>query len=216
MQLWGYHLQPGLLEWCSGFGIVQGTVYTAVFGGLGSHSCGCPEWNAGPASPSLLLCLQATLSWLSGKFFQFCFSCVWPLCSHLNINHPWLMPADWEQEVKVNSSFSEWSQLVGEVEQTGEEILGRENIEAVFGNGERELGCEEGGERCRHSGAQAKNQSIVGQEVLCCIVTQPCSKESLIHQGLEEPSLIGMELEWFGCRAGLSGYPGFFYLWAPV
>ena len=82
----------------------------------------------------------------------------------------------------------------------------------MFGGGERELGCEEGGEGCTHSGAQAKRSEYCGQEVLCYIVTQPCSKESLIYQGLEEPSLIGMELEWFGCRAGLSGYPGFFYL----
>ena len=59
-------------------------------------------------------------------------------------------------------------------------------------------------------GLRPRDQSIVGQEVLCCIVTQPCSKESLIYQGLEEPSLIGMELDLFGCRAGLSGYPGFF------
>ena len=67
-----------------------------------------------------------------------------------------------EQEVKVNSPFSECSQLVAEVEQTGEEILGRENIEAVFGGGERELGCEEGGEGCRHSGAQAKRSEYCG------------------------------------------------------
>ena len=82
----------------------------------------------------------------------------------------------------------------------------------MFGGGERELGCEEGGEGLRILGLRPRDQSIVGQEVFCCTVTQPCSKESLIHQGLEEPSLIGMELEWFGCGAGVSGYPGFFYL----
>ena len=51
-------------------------------------------------------------------------------------------------------------------------------------------------------GLRPRNQSIVGQAVFCCPVTQPCSKESLIHLRLGEPSLIGMELKWFGCRAG--------------
>lgn len=88
------------------------------------------------------------------------------------------------------------------------------------GGGEKEEGCEEGEDVCGHSEWPGQETGVLwGQEdkFPSCIVIRPLQDNEFPYPPEPGRPSSGMQWgRWFGCRAGIWGYPGFFYLWVPV
>lgn len=139
----GRHLPPGLFEQCSWNSVVHSLgscIWQPWLPLLQMSWLECISHFPSTSSAFTVPCLD-----LVGKFFQLFVKCV--TCGLLSsVSHPWRMPADWEQESKVNKYIFIMKPISwGNGSNRRREIRKGTYRGSVWG-GEKEVGCEEGRE----------------------------------------------------------------------